>query len=132
INSATNEDRRGINVIDYGKIEPESKVLPVVKAAFEAGGGINAANDAGDTAMHAAVTHRYEAVIQYLVDHGANINARNKKGMTPLRLVETRRIAGEKPTASTVAGAASSGGAIADDADSQRVAALLRKLGAAD
>ncbi len=131
INSATNEDRRGINVIDYGKIEPESKVLPAVKAAFEAGGGINAANDAGDTALHAAVTHRYEAVIQYLVDHGVDVNARNRQGMTPLRLVEARRIGGEKPTASTFAGAANSGGAIGDEADSQRVAALLRKLGAA-
>ncbi len=74
--------------------------------------------------------HRYEAVIQYLVDHGADINARNKQGMTPLRLVEARRIGGEKPTAATVAGAANSGGAIGDEADSQRVAALLRKLGA--
>jgi Ankyrin repeats (many copies) len=106
-------------------------VLPVVKAAFATGGAINAENDAGDTALHAAVTHRYEAVIQYLVDHGADINARNKQGMTPLRLVEARRVGGERPTASTVAGAANSGGAIGDDeADSQRVAALLRQLGA--
>ncbi len=34
-------DRRGINVIDYGKIEPENEVLPAVKAAFEKGGAIN-------------------------------------------------------------------------------------------
>ncbi|HWF07698.1 MAG TPA: ankyrin repeat domain-containing protein [Bryobacteraceae bacterium] len=130
INSATNEDRRGINVIDYGKLEPESKVLPVVKAALDAGGGVNAANDSGDTALHAAVTHRYEAVVQYLVDHGADIDARNRQGLTPLGLVTARRVGGEKPTASTVAGAASSGGAIGDEAEAQRVAALLRKLGA--
>jgi ankyrin repeat protein len=130
INSATNEDRRGINVIDYGKIEPESKVLPAVQAAFEASGSINATNDAGDTALHAAVTHRYESVISYLVDHGADANARNRQGLTPLHIAEARRIGGEKPTASTVAGAATSGGAIGDEADSQRIAALLRKLGA--
>jgi len=132
INSATNEDRRGINVIDYGKIEPESRVLPVVKSALEAAGGINAVNDAGDTALHAAVTHRYEAVIQYLADRGADLNLRNRQGLTPLHLVDARRVGGEKPTASTVAGAAASGGAIGDEADSQRVAALLRKLGARD
>jgi hypothetical protein len=28
MDSATNANRRGINVIDFGKIEPESKVLP--------------------------------------------------------------------------------------------------------
>lgn len=130
MNSATNENRRGINVIDFGKLEPESQVLPVVAAALEIGGGINATNEAGDTALHAAVAHRYEAVVKYLVDHGADVNARNRQGLTPLGLVSARRIGGEKPTASTVAGAASSGGAIADEADSQRVAALLLKLGA--
>jgi hypothetical protein len=46
INSATNADRRGFNVIDHGKIEPETKVRPVVQAAFE------------------AVMQRYQAVIQ--------------------------------------------------------------------
>ncbi|HEX4276319.1 MAG TPA: ankyrin repeat domain-containing protein [Bryobacteraceae bacterium] len=132
INSATNEDRRGINVIDYGKIEPESKVLPVVRAALETSGGIDATNDAGDTALHAAVTHRYEAVIQYLIEHGAGVNARDRQGLTPLGLVSTRRIGGEKPTVSTVAGAASSGGAVGDEADARRVAELLRKLGASE
>ncbi len=129
MNSATNEDRRGINVIDYGKPEPESKVLPVVTAAFEIGGGINASNDAGETALHAAVTHRYATVIQYLVDQGADVNARNRRGLTPLGLL-ARRAGGEKPTASTAAGAASSGGAIGDEPAAERVGALLVKLGA--
>jgi len=129
-NSATNGDRRGINVIDFGQLEPESKVLPAVMAALDNAGGINVANNAGDTALHAAVTHRYETVIQYLVDHGADVNARNRQGLTPLGLVAARRIGGEKPTASTVAGAANSGGAIGDEAASQRIAELLLKLGA--
>jgi ankyrin repeat protein len=130
MNSATNEDRRGINVIDFGKPEPESKVLAAVTAAFEIGGGVNATNDMGETALHAAVTHRYDKVIQYLVDHGADVNARNRQGLTPLGLVAARRIGGERPTASTVAGAASSGGAVGDEAASQRTEALLMKLGA--
>ncbi|HYK58525.1 MAG TPA: ankyrin repeat domain-containing protein [Bryobacteraceae bacterium] len=132
IDSPTNEDRRGVNVIDFGKLEPESKVLPAVMAAFEAGGGVNAANNMGDTALHAAVTHRYENVIQFLADRGADVNARNKKGLTPLGVLNARRIGGEKPTASTVAGAAASGGAITDEPVSQRIAALLYRLGAAD
>jgi ankyrin repeat protein len=132
MNSATNEDRRGINVIDFGKLEPGSQVLPVVITALEIGGGINATTDAGDTALHAAVTHRYETVIQYLVDHGADVNVRNRQGLTPMGLLAARRVGGEKPTASTVAGAASSGGAIGDEIASQRIATLLVQLGAKD
>ncbi len=130
MNSAANEDRRGINVIDFGKPEPESRVLAVVTAAFEIGGAVNATSDTGETALHAAVTHRYDTVIQYLVGHGADVNARNRQGLTPLGLLAARRIGGEKPTASTVAGAASSGGAVGDEAASQRTGALLLKLGA--
>jgi len=130
MNSPTNEDRRGINVIDFGKLEPESQVLPVVAAALDIGGGINAVSESGDTALHAAVTHRYESVIRFLVDHGADVNARNRQGLTPLDLVTARRVGGEKPAASTVAGAADSGGAIGDQLASERVSALLRQLGA--
>jgi hypothetical protein len=68
-------------------------------------------------------------VIRYLVDHGADVNARNRQGLTPLGLLAGRRIGGEKPTASTVAGAASSGGAIGDEPAAQHVEALLRNLG---
>src|SRR5262249_27490056 len=99
--------------------------------ALENGGGASVANSAGDTALHAAVTHRYESVIQFLVDHGADVNARNRAGLTPLGLVAARRVGGERPTVSTVAGAAASGGAIADAPASQRITALLEKLGAA-
>jgi ankyrin repeat protein len=130
--SPTNESRRGINVIDFGKLEPESEVLPAVIAVFNAGGDINATNKAGDTALHAAVNHRYESVIQFLADHGADVNARNKADLTPLGALLTRRIGGEKPTASTTSGAATSGGAIGDEPTSQRIASLLRKLGASD
>lgn len=130
MNSATNEDRRGINVIDFGQLEPESKVLEAVMAAFEIGGGIKAANGTGDTALHAAVTHRYGTVVRYLAEHGANVNARNRQGLTPLGLLESRRVGGERPTASTAAGAASSGGAIADELASRRVEAILMQLGA--
>jgi ankyrin repeat protein len=129
MNSGTNENRRGVNTIDYGKIEPESKVLPVVKLAFENGAGINAGTLNGDTALHAAVTHRYESVIRFLVEHGANVNTRNRAGLTPLALA-ARRNGGERPTASTVAGAGASGGAIGDELESQQVIALLKTLGA--
>jgi ankyrin repeat protein len=82
MDSGTEEDRRGINIIDFGKVETDKQVLPTVIAAFNLSGAVNAANQTGETALHAAVTHRYETVIRFLVDHGADVNAKNKAGMT--------------------------------------------------
>jgi len=46
---------------------------------------INAANGNGDTALHVAVTGRGSPeIVHYLIDHGANLEAKNKRGQTPL------------------------------------------------
>jgi ankyrin len=79
-----NESRRGIAVIDFGKVEPESRVLETVRAVVVAGAGVNAANQAGDTAMHTAAAQGYDTVVQFLADHGSLINAKNTRGLTPL------------------------------------------------
>ena len=52
--SGNNATRRGIAVIDGGVVEPESAVLSAVTAALEIGADVNAANQAGDTALHTA------------------------------------------------------------------------------
>jgi uncharacterized protein len=128
--SPTNADRRGINVIDFGKVEPETKVLPVVEAACNAGTNVVASDNKGNTALHAAVTHRYATVVQFLVDHGADVNARNKAGQAPLALLESKQRTIEKPTIAVTASGASSGRESADESASERIAALLRKQGA--
>jgi len=124
--SPTNADRRGINVIDFGKVEPESKVLPAVEAAFRANGDVTASDEKGNTALHAAVTHRYAAVVQFLADHGADVNARNKAGQAPLALLGTPKRDIEKPATLTAASAVDSGGEPVSD----RIAALLHERGA--
>lgn len=130
--SRTNEDRRGINVIDFGRVEPESKVLPAVETAWHANASVNASDNKGDTALHAAVTHRDPAVVRFLVDHGADVNARNKAGQTPLTLLETRARPVEKPAALTAVTAAGSGSELADEAASRGIAGLLRERGATE
>ena len=54
--SSLNASRRGIAVIDFGKVEPESRVLEAVTAAVALGADVNAANQAGDTALHSAAS----------------------------------------------------------------------------
>jgi ankyrin repeat protein len=126
--SRNNENRRGINVIDFGKVEQETKVLPAVETAWSANGNVTASDNKGNTALHAAVTHRYPAVVRFLIDHNADVNARNKAGQTPLALLETQPRPTEKPTALTSAGAGGSGNEIAEAA-SQQIAELLRNRG---
>jgi uncharacterized protein len=49
---------------------------------LEMGADINASNVAGDTAAHAAVSSA--PVLQFLADHGAKMDVKNKQGRTPL------------------------------------------------
>jgi glutaminase len=46
---------------------------------------INATTNTGETALHAAVTGRgSETIVRFLVESGANLNAKNKQNRTPL------------------------------------------------
>ena len=127
------ESRRGINVIDFGKVEPQNQVLEVVKTAFDLGADVNAANQAGDTALHSAASWGHESVVQFLADHGAQINAKNKSGLTPLTALSAPA---KRKYQLAGAAAGASGGDSATDDPAQlarlRTAALLRKLGATE
>ncbi len=80
-------DRRGLSVLDGGKLEPESLVVEAVSAAIELGGDVNAVNEAGDTALHGAVVLGYNRVVEILADAGAQLSIANKRGQTPLAVL---------------------------------------------
>jgi hypothetical protein len=42
----------------------------------------------GSTALHGAVVSGQPSIVQYLVDHGAQVDARNRLGWTPLMVAE--------------------------------------------
>jgi uncharacterized protein len=77
-------DRRGLAILDGGKVEPESRVLETVSTALALGADINAANPAGDTTVHIAAAHGYDSVLRLLAERGADLNVANKRGLTPL------------------------------------------------
>jgi ankyrin repeat protein len=72
--------------------------IEAVKLAFELGGDINATNRLGQTAVHAAVRHigptteGIDEVIQFLADHGARLDTKDDRGMTPLDICDKRTI----------------------------------------
>jgi len=62
----------------------DEDAFTIVKKAVELGLDVNARNDESDTALHGAVFRAYIPLVQYLIDHGAQIDAKNKIGWTPL------------------------------------------------
>jgi len=69
----------------------DAEVLEAVKVAVELGNDVNAVDKNGETAMHGAAYKQVPAAAQYLLDHGAKIDAFNHKnshGWTPLRIAD--------------------------------------------
>ena len=66
----------------------EEKAIEALQVGLELGGDINAANEHGETALHAAAYHNANRVIEFLVEAGANIDATNAAGQTALRIAE--------------------------------------------
>ena len=62
----------------------EARAIEAVHVALEFGGDVNAVNEAGDTALHAAASMRWNALVRLLVERGATVDVRNKRGRTAL------------------------------------------------
>jgi len=50
---------------------------------------VNGAGAAGETPLHAAIAERHAEVAELLISKGANVNARNDSGRTPLHFLAT-------------------------------------------
>ncbi len=129
--SSRTASRRGIETIDFGKVEPESRVQAGVEAAIRLGGDVTAASTAGDTALHVAAAFGYDTVVQSLVDRGADVNVKNRRGITPLAAAMFGSIAG-RGTSATPAGADLLGFEQPLQLAHPGTVALLKKLGAVE
>jgi ankyrin repeat protein len=123
------QSRRGIARVDFGKVEPENRVLEGVRAVISFGVDVNAANQAGDTALHTAAGEGYDTVVQLLADQGANLNAKNQRGVTPLSAALTGGGRGGRARPAADAGVDDTG-VPRPQVSRQSTGALLRKLGA--
>jgi ankyrin repeat protein len=68
--------------------QDERNALEAVKLAFELGDNVNAANKAGETALHGAAYVGSDVTVQFLVSHGAKIDVKDSFGQTPLSIAE--------------------------------------------
>lgn len=66
------------------RAEPEDAILEAVTLAVELGADPNVADPQGNTALHGAARAGFDRVIAHLVEHGADLHAKNRDGLTPL------------------------------------------------
>jgi len=79
----------GINwVVDQTYDEGQPALLEAVKLCFDLGMNVNDANTMGLTAIHGAANRGSDDIIKYLVEKGANLDAKDKEQRTPLNWAE--------------------------------------------
>ncbi len=77
---------------------PEDNLLAAVKMAVELGADVNETDRSGNTALHGAAWIRSKKIIQFLADNGADVNALNKRGQSPIYIAQRDgRSAGSGP-----------------------------------
>lgn len=64
-------------------LTPQTPVYEIVASMLERGSDVNAANASGETLLHQSVG-RGDAFVRLLAGHGANLEARDTSGRTPL------------------------------------------------
>jgi ankyrin repeat protein len=67
-----------------GRKKTEEQAVASIKLGLDAGADVNAVDNQGQTALHGAAQKGWDQVVQFLVDHGAKLDVKDKKGRTPL------------------------------------------------
>jgi ankyrin repeat protein len=119
------------------------------KLAIDFGSDLNAANQAGDTALHLAAVRGYTEAVRMLLDRGAIVNVANRSGDTPLHNaasrafpaiiqllaqhgaeLEAKNKRGQTPLAMTTSQVGIGGASFIPDENRKGAADALRKFGA--
>ena len=67
---------------------------------LDAGANINAANNNSQTALHAAARMDMKDFVRFIGERGANLDAKDRTGSTPLDIAEGRTGTAARPGAS--------------------------------
>jgi uncharacterized protein len=67
-----------------GRRKTEKEAIDSIDLCLKAGTDINAVDSRGQTALHGAAQKGWNQVVQYLADHGAKLDVKDKKGLTPV------------------------------------------------
>jgi hypothetical protein len=67
-----------------GRRKTQTDAIEAIKICLEAGIDINAVDSRGQAALHGAAFWGWDEVVQFLADHGAKLDVKDKQGRTPL------------------------------------------------
>jgi ankyrin repeat protein len=85
----------------------EAEAVEAVRLLLDLGADVNAVDDHGETAMHGAAYQSRPAVVELLVERGADVsvwNRPNEWGWTPLQIAQGHRPGNFRPAPDTIAG----------------------------
>ena len=74
----------GVGYRDKQTKGTEAEALEALKVCVDQGMDINQANSKGETALHGAASRGADSIVKYLVEHGAKLDAKTRRGFTPL------------------------------------------------
>jgi uncharacterized protein len=87
----------GVGYRDKNTKGTEAEALEALKLLVGLGLDVNQADSRGDTPLHGACLRGADTIVQYLVDHGADVNAKMKQGFTPLDVAMGKSVFGQLP-----------------------------------
>jgi ankyrin repeat protein len=67
-----------------GRYKTQAQAIEAIQLLLDLGADVNATTADGRTALHGAALQGYDDVIKFLVAHGADLYAKDRKGFTPL------------------------------------------------
>jgi ankyrin repeat protein len=67
-----------------GRHKTEAETIETIQMCLAAGVDINAAESRGQAAVHGAAVQGYTEVIRFLAAHGAKLDVKDRRGLTPL------------------------------------------------
>ena len=97
----------GVGVLANGEetAGTEDEAIEAIRLLLECGADINAVEDDNNSAMHGAAYKSWTRLVQFLADHGADINVwnrKNKRGWTPLMIAQGHRPGNFRPSPETI------------------------------
>lgn len=87
----------GVGYRDKNTKGSESEALEALKLAAGLGLDINRENTRGETPLHGAASRGADTLVQYLVEHGARLNGKTKRGLTPLDYATGKNVVAQLP-----------------------------------
>jgi ankyrin repeat protein len=67
-----------------GRRKTQAEAIDAIKLCLAAGLDVNAVDSRGQTALHGAAFQGFDQVVQFLAEHGASLDIKDKQGKTPL------------------------------------------------